>query len=793
MKIRNTITTICCTLLSLAAMSIDADAVKAYPRSHMVTLEDGDEIEATLIGDEHCHALISKDGFIIAENNNGSLVLTNQKADLVQMAEVRRRSSQVKVAGQSYFPTTGNLKGVVLLVEFADNNFHENHGQEVFNSVMNEPGFSSYGATGSARDYFVDQSHGLFTPDFDVFGPIKLTKKMSYYGANNSYGEDSNAAEMVKEACETAESELGVDFSKYDYDEDGEVDFVYVIYAGYAESYGASSNTIWPHASNITSHWLSCEVSGKTIGRYACSSELKFVSGDTLEGIGTFCHEFSHVLGLPDIYNTRSSSDFQLGQWDIMDQGNYNNDSHTPPSYSAFEKASLGWMELTELTAPSSRVELPEFNESNIAYRISTADENEFFTLENRQQVGWDMYQPCRGLMIIHVCYDQSAWDGNFVNSGILSRYDLVEADGNQSYLTQSTDLYPLPDNNSFTDYSSPSSLSWSGAATEKGVTNIQDEDGLITFRFMKDRLAKPAIHYPKEIGDDYFIASWDPVEDAASYILSVREDLPDDINPVILEEDFSALKSGDYPTADMTDIGNNIEDYLSMTGWYGSKLYQAGGWLLVGYYGQSGVLNTPAIDLSSNDGKATVAFRIKSYPGKSVNYAISVTDLHTGNELASFKGKATKTEEDILLPVEGGTNLCRVTFSTTNERVYIDRIRVVKGDVGPESVWNCGPKDWKVEGITGTECRVENLVKGVTYHYFVEAVGEEIHMSLPSEEMEITTGKSGVTDISDSIFPISEKKFNLWGIPVDGSYKGVVIVTTTYNDGTIKSCRLIQ
>ena len=142
-----------------------------------------------------------------------------------------------------------------------------------------------------------------------------------------------------------------------------------------------------------------------------------------------------------------------------------------------------------------------------------------------------------------------------------------------------------------------------------------------------------------------------------------------------IKDGDFASLTAGAYPSADLTDVGNDLDDYLSAPGWYGSKLYQAGGWLLVGYYGQSGELNSPAMDLTANEGKSTVALRIKSYPGKSVNYTISVTDLNTSKELTSFKGKATKTEEDVVLNVEGGTNLCLMTFSTTNERVYIDRI----------------------------------------------------------------------------------------------------------------------
>lgn len=257
---------------------------------------------------------------------------------------------------------------------------------------------------------------------------------------------------------------------------------------------------------------ISCSEGGKRIDRYACSSELKYTTGTQVEGIGTFCHEFSHVLGLPDMYNTYQSNSSQLGRWDVMDQGNYNNESHTPPSMSAFERASLGWMQLEEIDTPADEMTLDEMTTSGVAYRISTADPNEYFTLENRQQVGWDAYQPGRGLMVMHITYEQSAWNGNYVNAGTYPRYDLVEADGTQGN-GEASDLFPTATNNMFTDYSSPNSLSRSGVPTEKGLTNIRDNDGVISFTFIRHggpaacsqcaRLCRLAQHLCRRNGED--------------------------------------------------------------------------------------------------------------------------------------------------------------------------------------------------------------------------------------------------------------------------------------------------
>lgn len=816
-------------ILGMAA-TVGTWAVKAWPGLHTIAQPDGTVLTYRVVGDEHCHALATTDGFILMPGDNGQLCYARNVGNGVlepsevvahdmslrqdsereglrvwgindfkkvyeERATANARRSIMRLPGES-FPTKGNLKGVVLLVEFADNSMQDGHGSELFHNIMNEQGCTRENATGSARDYFIDQSSGLFTPDFDVFGPIKLSHRMAYYGANDRQGNDTKPGEMVKEACEYAAENMGVDFSKYDFDADGTVDFVYIIYAGYAESYGASSNTIWPHAALLSNLGISCSASGKKIERYACSSELKYTTGTRLEGIGTFCHEFSHVLGLPDMYNTYQSSSAQVGKWDIMDQGNYNNESHTPPSYSAFERASLGWIELTEIDTPADSMTLEELTANNVAYRVSTDKPDEYFTLENRQQVGWDAYQPGRGLMIMHITYDESAWNGNYVNAGTFPRYDLVEADGTQGN-GEASDLFPTADNNMFTDYSSPSSLSRSGVPTEKGITNIRDNNGVISFTFMKDRLHRPVLAETTDITPTSFTPNWEGVDDAIGYSLRLDELLPDSLNPVLLTEDFTALTDGEYPKSGTDDISETLDSYLSGSPWYGSQLYSCGGYLRIGGYGQSGKLYTPVFDAEPYGGKLTFSLDARSYPAKNVAFTVELTDVNTGQVLSSQSFKANKTEANYHITYENATSKCRFVITTNNERLFVNRLRVVKGEADSNTVWSLGPKSWTVDSILDTSYTVEGLDAQRTYNYTVTALAAEaMKNSLPSDVGSATT-LPDATAIGNMANPdarmIRTEYYDVYGRRTERCANGVVIWRKIYDDGTVKTGKNIH
>ena len=259
------------------------------------------------------------------------------------------------------FPSFGNIKGLVILAEFPDKQFSmsDTEIKSRYNAMLNQSGYSDtvsmegverIGAIGSVKDYFESQSFGLFSPTFDVVGPITANYGYAYYGANvgGVRGDDSkNASKLVSEVCSKAKNL--VNFADYDANSDRIVDFVYVIYAGQGENFsGSDPYTIWPH------QWeISLQVGTKIVRPYACSSELFYNYNDVLDGIGTICHEFSHIIGLPDFYSVTNNQDvFAMSSWSVMDYGSYDNYGFAPTGYTALERYSLGWMDLTDISDP---------------------------------------------------------------------------------------------------------------------------------------------------------------------------------------------------------------------------------------------------------------------------------------------------------------------------------------------------------------------------------------------------------------------------------------------------------
>lgn len=331
-------------------------------------------------------------------------------------------SSAISLSRQK-IDSKGIFQGLVILVEFIDTPFTVLDTKEKFHNMLNSSGYCYQGARGSVRDYFIDNSDSLFLPQFTVVGPVQLDKPMEYYGENGENGEEINSAEMVKDACRIVSSQIK--FSDYDSNNDDIVDMIYVIFASYGENENRDNTEyIWPHAGNIAESNLI--IDDKLIGRYACSAEYSGKKmADTppqMATIGIFCHEFSHTLGLPDFYNTRSGSGLTLGSLSIMDRGNFLDNGRCPAGYSAFEKEYLEWIEIPTIEVSDS-ITLSPLNtiksDSNrvSALKVAIPNTKEYFYFENRQREGWDMFLPGTGLFIYHVDRsDETAWDENEVN-----------------------------------------------------------------------------------------------------------------------------------------------------------------------------------------------------------------------------------------------------------------------------------------------------------------------------------------------------------------------------------------
>jgi len=394
----------------------------------------------------------------------------------------------------------------VILVSFSDRDFTVSDDLKAFyNDLFNTQGFNNGVGRGCVADYFRDQSAGMFNARFDIYGPVKLPKGIKDYG---KYGSTA-----WKESVQKAIDSLAVDFSPYDWNGDGKVEQVVFIYAGYGgnESAAAASGCIWPNTSSFSTVTTS---GGIKISNYTCSAEMW--SANKSCGIGTICHEFTHSLGLPDIYPTNSDNAYYsvVDEWDLMDGGNFVNSGWCPPNYSALEKILLGWLTPIELTEPASVVGMKPVSDGGDVYLIRHT-EDEYLLLENRQWSGWDQRAPGQGLLITHVDYNASAWSANTVNNmENHHRYEHVHADnldfnawnaivgdanprvgGHNRHL--STSPYPWSTdstdfvNSELTDTSVPAAKMFNANAEGatllgKPVTNIvQHEDGTVSFDFM--------------------------------------------------------------------------------------------------------------------------------------------------------------------------------------------------------------------------------------------------------------------------------------------------------------------
>lgn len=412
-----------------------------------LTLQDGTEVRATLVGDEHGHFWRSENGQ--AYTQQGDVYVAVDAQQIIQKAKVRRAKVNSQRIQRRIFghPTTilGKKKAIMILVNFSDKAFQTGHDNALFNRIANEEGFSEGNFKGSMADYFKAQSRGKFELDFDVVGPFTVSKNASYYGKNDDSGNDMYAGQMVCEAVELAK-QMVTDWTPYDWDSDGYVDQVYVVYAGKGEADGGASTTIWPHAYSLDEAKYYGDGSGSVevgtsekslkVDSYACGAELEGYNGD-INGIGVMCHEYSHCLGYPDFYDTDYSGGQGMGSYDLMDSGSYNGDTYQPAGYTSYERWFAGWEEPIELKADDVRVTYMKSLQNGGEFYIIYNDKNpdEYYLLENRQKEGWDASLPGAGLLILHCDYDASVWEANGPNDEPShQRMTVVPADGEYSY-----------------------------------------------------------------------------------------------------------------------------------------------------------------------------------------------------------------------------------------------------------------------------------------------------------------------------------------------------------------------
>ena len=542
---------VCLMLCSLTTWAAKAESIPVQVRQ-----ADGSVITVILRGDEHINWYTTLDGVLLvqgADNNyyigkvekSGNLIATQQLAhealtrsqaerNLIAKQEKDKFFAYVnKIAEESenaynnspltrgpivdsgyggvpYFPHTGSPKALVILAEFQDTTFTIQDTKKVFtNYLMNEDHFSDtrYGQNQNykgVRGYFKDCSYGQFTPFFDVVGPIKLPRKHAIYGAGND-----RMDLLLADACATVDDL--VDFAKYDANNDGIVDLVYIIYAGHSANYHDNKvSNIWPKSGTVT---ISDTFDGKSIRRYGVSNELNgsdktSKNNKKINGIGLFCHEFSHTLGLPDIYAYRTPAEDQDDQgmeyWDIMDGGTGVRGGRVPASYLAWEREVMGWMKIDELKKDSSIENLKSIDNGGKAYKIvNPNDSNEYIVLQSIQKGPW--YQGWRdgtygkGLLAYRISYPSNKVNVfDFPNNvkgkprviPIPADGKILAADSAKGSITTYTqqlngDLYPYNDINKIDEFTmyDGTILKWSiSEITEKDGAN--EDDRYVSFKF---------------------------------------------------------------------------------------------------------------------------------------------------------------------------------------------------------------------------------------------------------------------------------------------------------------------
>lgn len=479
-------------LLSAASLF----AVPAYRGWQTKTQPDGTTIEVQLNGDEFYHFYTNRAGQVVTCDEQGYWTLVEQQPSSATIAARRKASPMMQTRPHRVGKINLAPRGLFILVNFKDSKYQSSNTQEEMNKMMNADTYTYNGAYGSARKYFIDQSHGAYVPIFDVVGPVTLSKNCSYYGKNDSEDNDMYPGDMVVEACKLADTQFDVDFTQYDNDHDGYVDFVYIIYAGKGEADGGAASTIWPHNWSISSAIYfgnctykkeDCKVDGLYIDNYACSGELNGHDGSR-NGIGTLCHEFGHVLGLPDYYDTKYGSNHDNARtpddWDIMASGSYNGDGNYPPNYSAHEKYFFGWYTPTNLGNTPNLLTLNANGTSGYnSYQLNTANtlqsatqEGVNYYIENRQQSGWDTYLPGHGLLVWYVNYSADAWSQNVPNNTAGSpRYTVISATGNKTGLGTAKDPFPGTNNVKTTTIAG------------KPLSNITETNGAISLIYVKN------------------------------------------------------------------------------------------------------------------------------------------------------------------------------------------------------------------------------------------------------------------------------------------------------------------
>lgn len=760
-------------LFMLAVLPFVLHAVPTIPGiTRTVIQPDGSSLTLLIVGDEHLNALLTSDSLMVEKTKDGAycyctidgisnVVAHNEGSrteretafisatksrlswnsretkDFLVKKSQSKRGETFKVGTRPEFPVHGSPKVPVILVQFPDKKFKNSNPNSQFYAHFNTK-------NKSVSQYFTDQSNSDFTPQFDVFGPYTTINNRAYYGGNdpNAPVENSKAiGEMIAEACSALNDEI--DFTQYDYDGDGYCDAIAVLFAGQGENSGGGENTIWPHQYYLsyTDYGNALTLDGIKVDRYVTSSEMGMsvtinnVLYEFEDGIGTICHEFSHILGLPDFYDVAYGGNYGMGKWDIMNSGCYLDSSNTPCNYSAYEKEFMGW-KTTSIASESKKYTLDSNSNWGEAIKIINphkADQKEYYILENRQKTDWDQYLPAAGLMVYYVDESSLFWSLNSVNTFSYGndhqRMTIIPCDGKQSDDNEGGDLWPYNSNTTLNDVSTPAATVYEGNYINRQVTNITKiSGGTVSFIYINSpNVVGPTTVPPSQIDMTSFRAHWsDPgIEGTtATYTLKVIEKPRTTRNRVIHETMSKCTQEG------TTNIASTLKNYMDTTGWTGSYVYESVGGIRIGREANAGYLTSPGINLANHDPLLTVRLTA-SLPADATEPAQLTVSCGTVSTQKVNVMTGTQQEFVFLLDANAATAQ-KVKFAAAKGApVIVNSIDIYTGDAREmlrkaslRAVTESGDAFSRtITGITDTTYLVTNLNPLSDYEYQVRAI----------------------------------------------------------------------
>ena len=825
-------------LLSLMFCSAMAVAVPAKPGVVKVQQPDGTTVSLRLMGDEYRHYNVTTDGLTIVKDQRGYYVYAALKGDeLIPTAHVAHDPEARDAREQAYVATINStivppmtalkqqqlsseraaeartrdrmrisnydytkMRGLIILVEFNDQEFSRPDYKDILSDMVNVEGYTGYvdekgtkvQFTGSVRDYYNDNSGGLFKPEFDIAGPFKVNRSKYFPGEKQN-----GVAQLIRDALTAADDD--VDFTKYDGDKNGEVDMVYFIFAGCGSNIGGNdARLLWPHASQVYNQYYSTyRKDGINFGRYACSTEMSGPERNPyIDGIGVICHEFTHVMGLPDFYdvdyNGSGGESDHPGDFDIMASGSYLNNSRTPSGYTLFERYIMRFT-TPELIDGDGDFTLEKLNVCGTGYRINSPEKKEYFLLENRQREKWDSYIPAHGLLVYRVdSTNAMVWAQNGVNNDPNHMYfQLLRAGGSVS-----TTAFPGSANKTELTYaSSPANLmTWDGKKTQMGLDCIAETSGVITFHAFNSYLLT-GIDLPETFTVGVGIKRELAVALTPSTALNVLTWTTDNAN--VATVDASGMVTGvaegtcritvtsdngltatSVVTVETQNVADNIAAFKAMADNTEGvvKLNNA----QVTYVNKGDVYlrdASGAIVLSGTD------FNLKA--GNFVNGTLYGRFVRA-DQMPYLKAVEGKTSENDIAVIEGSTpqprrlKMSKISESDYADMVVIDAATLVK-DGG---IWAVsGDNRARLANVFGIKnikvpSSINDKYFDVTAIYGTNVVNGQVinELKLLKSPVEVEAPSDAIVTVEANVTTADAPAFNLRGQRVDGGYRGIVV-----------------